>query len=1582
MSKRLLNKVKYLLVALMLLAVLTSGAFYATSAKADTAYTLDSITTFKMVSGASVRVNPDNTADVHGLRFTVTMSESDRNTLFENVGAGKTYAALETGIIIMPKSYLGLTISKGDGTSNPTIANLFGDNAIYDWATWNDETEEWEYTLSDKERIININNQAWRKYTYTENEETKIGYKYTGSIIDLKQSNISKEMYSLAYMRAARVTDSGTEYDYLLSDGTSAAATVVAKKAIADWKLQITELETLINEATDEATKAELTLQKEELEAQLQSMITKYFGGEDPTVDPFENLTDVAEELNAANLVDLHNYSAVEQASFSILNAVSEGNKQTVEKMITLADTVTMKLNSYKWAGMSEIAFTYANLNPNSFDVSALEKVYYTVSITCVKGEKTVTYTGFIDLYDSADGVVVLPVAEEYTPYVFGIRNKETASATVENGMYKIAFEYAGADQNYTNAFIRPVHSALYFAQYYNGSTDSNGAYNAGKVFSFTYKFNLKDGYLADGTETAQSTSLETLFNFFKGHILNSSGSAWRTTTRRDVNVNVNMYFDTLYGANGENFTVLSTSTNAGAGGSALIKTVGNDAGVATFWLGGFEVTPAELASYSDYNIVLATDQIKDLGNKGLIDVTGMTNYDVKDLLSKTATEGLSDIAYIQSLEAQYGKATYVLIDRAGNETKLANGVLALNETALREYTLEVRIGKAVIVTAKCDLYDSEATPVWNYADSKLTGYTQWVKRTVGIWSNAMADGPVYTSADGKVTITNLDTAQPAYINILPAHSKEYYQLFSGKGYAFSYAYQASAKIYTQNYGYFGSPAGGTEAEMTGGKTVSLTLDSMLTTYYDNAFAASGVDAQKTGSWNAWGNYAMLGINTPNSKTATITLSIPKIMLSASSFTKIAEDVSADKLVNINGLDTVELQSYNVLRVISAENRSAIAALLNGVDSYKITLTSLYGELTPVTFTNHNIDLTSLEKAAYTISIKVTQGTTSDKEVYTGYIDIYNSEDGVVWLPVDEKFVSYIFPYESGTSWGNRPDATVTVENGLYKVSFAYGSNTASWQHTATVRPLHSKVYYERAYIGDTSFYSNGTTVKYNTSLNFGFNVMYTVADGVNKNGEAVTATTSANICFQQFAKYPIIDDGTTTKTTYHTQYAYNQVHTLSLPFDLIYDNFSTFTGWNNAEGKFLALPTALANGNTTFYIGGFNIGVGSTTLYSETAEADVKDVATYHLNDSISEKGLKVIEAASKLGTLTYTYAFNGVEIPSDAVDVAKYGDLGEYTITVKLGETVVYTSTVTLKDSSVSGATVTDATYTEYEPLMVDAAGLTEYDFKANISSDNLAVINTYAKYNPKYVLIDAAGNETVIVDGKISAFTASNRRFYKVAVRPQDSDFDIYVTYVDFYATEDGTVWLPTGAEYASFVKGMLSTGWATQTITYHEAIYDAESGTYSVTFPDTLGGADNSKMIKVIPLHSKAYYASRSSEESKGTMSYSFKYNLVAVEGNEYTNSTTTATFRQFLDGRPHFGLPMGNTYTLGISDRYNGADTQMTVYGLVQNWDEYLKATPCVSDKTSGEPQRNGMLIRSYAQGAGIMTITVGAFTMA
>ncbi len=193
---------KVLLVVCSLLLVACMGLCAMGIANAGSAFAAPvgskniSQVSYGMKKGASVRINSED--GNLGIRFAGDMSADDYEALVDY-----GYDELIFGIIIAPSSY---------NDANPlNEENLFGTNAKYDWAEW--KNGGWVYN-GNKTRVINIE--------ATSMEKVDGRYTHTGSITNIKETNLVREFIGVGYIKAVK----GNDVAYKMADGSQTVRNV------------------------------------------------------------------------------------------------------------------------------------------------------------------------------------------------------------------------------------------------------------------------------------------------------------------------------------------------------------------------------------------------------------------------------------------------------------------------------------------------------------------------------------------------------------------------------------------------------------------------------------------------------------------------------------------------------------------------------------------------------------------------------------------------------------------------------------------------------------------------------------------------------------------------------------------------------------------------------------------------------------------------------------------------------------------------------------------------------------------------------------------------------------------------------------------------------------------------------------------------------------------------------------------------------------------------------------------------------------------------------------------------------------
>ena len=195
--------------------VFAAGAIFASP---DLVSATEITPTVAMLEGASVRIvntESEDAAGKNGLRFTTYMNAENYQTLM----ADEAYTDVSFGVLIAPNTEAyTLTETSVFGT---------GTDKKYDWATWNETEQKWEYTASSYTRIMNFETSVL--YKPNANEAAENMY-FRASIVDIDVSNIATEFQGVGYIKYTK--NGTTTVDFAEKEVRSMA--FVAQKAIAD----------------------------------------------------------------------------------------------------------------------------------------------------------------------------------------------------------------------------------------------------------------------------------------------------------------------------------------------------------------------------------------------------------------------------------------------------------------------------------------------------------------------------------------------------------------------------------------------------------------------------------------------------------------------------------------------------------------------------------------------------------------------------------------------------------------------------------------------------------------------------------------------------------------------------------------------------------------------------------------------------------------------------------------------------------------------------------------------------------------------------------------------------------------------------------------------------------------------------------------------------------------------------------------------------------------------------------------------------------------------------------------------------
>ena len=435
----------------------------------------------QMLSGAAVRIVKDGDAVStagNGLRFTSFMTKADYDILMdENSG----YTDVQFGILIAPNtSAYKLTAASVFGT---------GEDKKYDWATWNTETQSWDYTAGSYTRIMNFTSEKMYEATYACEVDGNVYFR--GSEIDLKETNIPVEFQGIGYLK---YTFNGAT-EYVMTTAETRSMTYVAQLAI---------------EAGDENS---TWLQEKYVTPYAQTAtnytVEHYLEQADGTFKLDETLTEtqattVGTDVTT-NAKDLAYYAFDESNANNVVSGKAYANDKLVLKRyykLAAADAVDLGLKDVTVSGATvSLAEIPAGLTRTLYKVIGETKTEVTADLT---GE-TLALTGLNGVYvveaTKADGTVIASVQfDAYDPEKFewfDFSQLPTTATTVELLKNYYQVNYGVYMQNDSSNVVNFGENSISLSVV-DGETEGLPAGATGNFVKWTHS-NSANGYLMLG---------------------------------------------------------------------------------------------------------------------------------------------------------------------------------------------------------------------------------------------------------------------------------------------------------------------------------------------------------------------------------------------------------------------------------------------------------------------------------------------------------------------------------------------------------------------------------------------------------------------------------------------------------------------------------------------------------------------------------------------------------------------------------------------------------------------------------------------------------------------------------------------------------------------------------------------------------------------------------------------------------------------------------------------------------------------------------------------------------------------------
>lgn len=462
-----------------------------------------------------------------------------------------------------------------------------------------------------------------------------------------------------------------------------------------------------------------------------------------------------------------------------------------------------------------------------------------------------------------------------------------------------------------------------------------------------------------------------------------------------------------------------------------------------------------------------------DLG-ENLIDVTGKEEIDMSEFvgLDNMTDEEMFKIGFLEPTSA-------VATDVNGNKMELLEEpTLAINDKTTRLWNIEIKLGDVVLCKAVNDIVDKNAKLVWNTIDE------DGLKSFKGYYPTSVLNvlptvNKAVSSFDGKTTfaVTGLknwagNAPGEAFFNLLPVHSKAYYELYLDKGISMDLSMYFETDItpasgkYIVNQGAIGYNNGIMSTPAANKwHTKPITMETIVE-QWDIIVNAGG-----TYTWGSRDDlsmfYALMTDHKPSENLV--------YHFSGFNFTMDVSGLSAnggDILVELDNADETALDLTSYMKKEDADILQTVGAVISltyEMKGYSIADTITVTDLTKV-------DVSNASHGAYILKVK-----TGDTVLYTATFDLYSTTDEVVWateLTEYNVLARRTANFQIGTYYTETVKASGTVPYEIVdtftegtvtgKGSFAKFTVNEPMNIAFDIKPLHTKTYYN-ATIGDTT---------------------------------------------------------------------------------------------------------------------------------------------------------------------------------------------------------------------------------------------------------------------------------------------------------------------------------------------------------------------------------------------------------------------------------------------------------------------------------------------------------------------------------
>ena len=433
----------------------------------------------------------------------------------------------------------------------------------------------------------------------------------------------------------------------------------------------------------------------------------------------------------------------------------------------------------------------------------------------------------------------------------------------------------------------------------------------------------------------------------------------------------------------------------------------------------------------------------------------------------------------VTSVASNYSINYYVQkLDKSGyelKETVTTTSTIGAVESITDKYYLDYHrvsdLPEEVVVYANdktsIDVkYDLGA--MWNTVDNITDVKTQTA-------SHIDSAGTGNTNSQYDVSISNVNgesvltwtlksgKSNKAYkhgFNVLPAYNKAYYETYLNLGYelCFEYMYEYVEEHSGSRYGVYNNDTTYTNADIMYSDvwyTAKISLDTLL-----GNWDALQINKVTSPQYNVI--YASL-IRTwkDGNDTVDFKMNMKNIRLVPGAISTPVVDQTVN-LVDVANSGLVSDNKLNLLSLISAENKSILASNLNYAECLTYNLTNNSGVQTTV---KGILDLTDIDLRYYEFNV-LYNGTV----IYTGAVDLFNSNEGVIWNTFDMINVNTDWRSHQGNIYTGDTNKHHTFSIGAVdgkEGTYAIWTNkdSAGYAQHFTILPVHSLEYYTQ-YVG------------------------------------------------------------------------------------------------------------------------------------------------------------------------------------------------------------------------------------------------------------------------------------------------------------------------------------------------------------------------------------------------------------------------------------------------------------------------------------------------------------------------------------